>query len=437
MPASPQAPASPGRPSRIAWKSTIINGMVSYLDAGAIVTTGTVLVMYKAQFHLTPAVIGQLSALLTFMIALGSVVGGWLGDRIGRRAVFTTTIMVYALGSLLLVWAPSVEALYAGVVLLGLGVGADLPVSLASIAEQNREGSKAKAVQFSQVIWAVGQLVSMVIAIFVGNMGVVGGRILYLHLLLVAIVVLVLRFQVPESEEWLAQREERLQTQVQAPKPKLAWAELVRTPYFLALLGVSLFYGFVNLAANTFGQFSTYVYTTVAGMSVSDASAIGFVAVAVAIVTSLLFMRVVDTSSKRYFWFAFGGIIKVVGFIVPIVLGGNVGTILVANLASNVSGQLAGEPAFKIWAQELFPARLRALAQGIGICFTRVLAAIVALFTPGLLGLPTGVNGLFGLVALMVLIAIAIGFFWLRRTPTAREREQPSRMVSGGRVHSA
>jgi len=413
--------AAPAR-SRIAWKSTLINGMVSYLDAGAIVTTGTVLVMYKAHFGLGPSQIGQLSALLTIMIAVGSVFGGWIGDRIGRRKVFTTTILLYAVGSLLLVWVPSVAMLYVGVVLVGLGVGADLPVSLASIAEQNREGAKAKAVQFSQIIWSAGQLVSMVIAIIVGNMGVFGGRILYLHLLVVAIVVLILRFGVPESDEWLNERKLR-RSSAASGRPRFTWTEVLKPPYLFALLGVSLFYGFVNVAANTFGEFSTYIYTTVAGLTVSQASTAGFIAIAIAVITSLLFMRVADMRSKRYFWFTFGGIIKILGFIVPIALGGSLGTILVANLASNVSGQLSGEPAFKIWAQELFPARLRALAQGIGICFARVVAAIVALFTPALLGLPMGVNGLFLIIAGLVFIAISIGFFWLRRTPTARDRE--------------
>jgi inositol transporter-like SP family MFS transporter len=262
----------------------------------------------------------------------------------------------------------------------------------------------------------------MAIAVFVGELGVVGGRILATHLLVVAIVVAILRLRVPESQEWIAEREHTRSLPVQEARRRLAWTELLRRPYVVALAGVAVFYGFVNVAANTFGQFSTYVYTKAAGLTVSQASIAGFVAVSIAILTSVLFVRVVDSRRKRYFWFTFGGLLKVAGFIVPIALGANLITILIANLASNIAGQLAGEPAFKIWAQELFPARLRASAQGVAIAFTRLIAALVALFTPGLIALPLGINGLFGLVAGLVLVAVLIGVFWLRKTPLAKDR---------------
>lgn len=406
-----------------AWRATIINGMASYLDAAAIVTSGTVLVIWKKSLGLTSGQVGQLSSLLTLMIAVGAIIGGRLGDRFGRRPIFTVTMGVYAVGSLLLLLAPSIPVLYIGMFLLGFGVGADLPVSLASISEHTPAGAKAGMIQFSQVIWGTGQVVVMVIGIIVGNKGMFGARILVAHLLLVSVIVGALRLTVAESTEWLAAREKRDGLLAAGEKLKPTWTELIRAPYLLPLIGISLFYGFINIAANTFGQFSTYLYTVRAGLTVSQASLVQFVAVGLAIVTSLIYMRVVDQRRGRYRWFGIGALGKMIGFCVPLIFGGSTATILTANLTSNIGGQLSGEPAFKIWAQELFPARLRSSAQGFGIFFTRIFTAVVALFTPGLLDTSNGFSVLFLLVIGFLLVGYSIGWFGLRRTRTAAQRE--------------
>ncbi|HET9222944.1 MAG TPA: MFS transporter [Roseiflexaceae bacterium] len=106
------------------------------LDAGAIVTTGTALVLYQSTLNLNEVAIGILSGLLTLFFALGAVVGGWLGDRFGRRRVFTASLVLYAVGITALMAALHPAMLYVGVVLSGIAIGADLPVSLALIAEE-------------------------------------------------------------------------------------------------------------------------------------------------------------------------------------------------------------------------------------------------------------------------------------------------------------
>jgi MFS transporter, SP family, inositol transporter len=61
---------------------------------------------------------------------VGALFGGRLGDRFGRRAVLTLSLVLYAVGVLLLLVAAGPALLYAGVMAIGLAIGADLPVSL-------------------------------------------------------------------------------------------------------------------------------------------------------------------------------------------------------------------------------------------------------------------------------------------------------------------
>jgi MFS transporter, SP family, inositol transporter len=57
------------------WKTAFLAGMASYLDAGAIVTTGIALVLYTHSLNLSNIDIGILSGLLTFCFAIGAIVG--------------------------------------------------------------------------------------------------------------------------------------------------------------------------------------------------------------------------------------------------------------------------------------------------------------------------------------------------------------------------
>jgi inositol transporter-like SP family MFS transporter len=86
-----------------------------------------------------------------------------------------------------------------------------------------------------------------------------------------------------------------------------------------------------------------------------------------------------------------------------------------------IGGAFAGEPMWKIWSQELFPTLLRSSAQGATTFFTRVLASVVALWTPLLIAV--GPTLLFGFLTVCVLFTTALGWFWIRRMPKGQDVE--------------
>ena len=404
------------------WWVAVIAGMASFLDAGAIVATGTALVLYQDEFDLSGTDISRLSALLTIMIAIGAFVGGRLGDRFGRRRVFTATMLFYIVGAAFLTIAVGPWMLYVGLILVGLAAGADLPVSLAMIAETAPEEKRGRMVSFTHILWVAGILVPTFMGIFVGKMGAGGARWLYGVLLVVALIVLVLRTRLPESGEWQHAHDVRTGAIAAAPNEHAQEAsirDLFTSKYLLPLIALGLFFAIGNITANTLGQFNTYLYVNVAGSDVSTASTISLCSYAFNLVAMYFVVKFISTR-YRMLVFGVGALITIFAYGVPAALGVSLATMIALSFMTALGGPMAGEPIFKVWSQELFPTLYRGTAQGIMIAFTRLVAAGMALITTGLIDL--GPRVLFIILVGTTVVAVSIGFFWIPRLPKAEGR---------------
>lgn len=406
-----------------AWWIAIVAGMASFLDAAAIAGTGTGLLLFQQEFGFGADVFGQLSAILTFTIAIGALAGGFLSDRFGRRRVFTVTVAMFAIGALVLALAPATGALYLGMLLVGLAAGADLPASMAMIAESAPEGSKGKMVAFSHILWMAGVLAVVFIGVLVGGMGGTGARILYGILAGIALLTIVARAGLPESGEWQRARTGTIVTasggEASAASSGGAKA-LLASGFLVPLVALTLFYAIANIPANTNGQFSAYLYVNAAGTDVSTANLFGLIGIGVSLIGNLTLMRLVDTK-YRMMGFVIGLALSLIGFLIPVLAGVSVSTLVAMGVFYALGGAIAGEPMFKVWAQELFPTLHRSTAQGIAIAATRVVAAVVALFTPMII--TAGASSMFVLLIVTTVVAGLIGLLWIPRLPRARTVE--------------
>ena len=132
------------------WWTTGIAGMASYIDSAAITAFATSLIVFQKRLDLSSNQLGIAGAALAASMALGAAIGGKLGDRYGRRPVFLVTMLIIIAGAALLAWSPTYTAILVGIIMVGGAVGADLPVSLATIAEQTGDKKAASAYLFSE-----------------------------------------------------------------------------------------------------------------------------------------------------------------------------------------------------------------------------------------------------------------------------------------------
>ena len=360
--------------------------MASYLDSGALVASGLAIGGFYARgLPLGDAAIGLLLGLQTLAFAVGAVVGGRLGDRLGRRRVLLASIVLYALGVAVLAAAWDTTTLVIGVVLSGLAIGGDLPTSLAMISEEAPAGSKGRLVAFSQFLWIAGIAGAGVLGLVLADLGVTAGRLLYLHLLVVALVVLAMRLHLRESSEWTAARDVHL-ADVAAHPPARAqgrrgWSFVgLRGPTTSTVLALGFYYTAWNIGANTLGQFKPYLWIEVMGGSPRGASVLILLGLPLGLVLSAAFVVVVDTPS-RHRWIMAGALTSLSGWLVITVWPTREAFVYLA-VSFAAGASMSGEVAYKVWTQRLIPTMSRATVQGATLAVARVAAALAAAATP-------------------------------------------------------
>ena len=114
-------------------------------------------------FGLTAVTEGLVTATLLIGAAFGAVIGGRMNDHLGRRRTLTIVAVVFLIGTLGGVFAPSIGVLLAARFVLGLAVGAasvTVPVYLAELAPTERRGTLSGRNELAIV---VGQMLAFII----------------------------------------------------------------------------------------------------------------------------------------------------------------------------------------------------------------------------------------------------------------------------------
>ncbi|MFV0434396.1 MAG: MFS transporter [Leucobacter sp.] len=139
-------------------------------------------------------------------MVIGASLGGLLADRFGRRQVFALTLLVYGL-------ATGASALVGGIAMLlvlrflvGLGLGAELPVASTYVSEFAPARIRGRLIVILEAFWAVGWTAAAVIGYFVVPASENGWRWAFALGAIPAVYALIVRWGLPESPRWLAGR---------------------------------------------------------------------------------------------------------------------------------------------------------------------------------------------------------------------------------------
>ncbi|MBP7141858.1 MAG: MFS transporter [Opitutaceae bacterium] len=419
-PVSPSAPAGAddSTVTKQQWKWSALAGMASYLDAGSIVALAASLAAFQEKFHLGKGSIGALQAIGPNAIgcALGAFAGGWLGDKLGRKRIYQWDLLVYAAGILCIALSANASMLFAGTFVVGVAVGADVPTSLALVGEFAPARARGKLLGFTQVAWCLGPSVVLWMAMALAPLGLLGNRILFLHLFVVSLVTWALRRGLAESARWKAA----------AATAREQVSALLSPSNIRAMIWTGTIYLFWNLTAGTVGAFGAYFNRVLLGgrdVSETHAQAVGTGLASLSflctmLATVFLFMPLADRSfsTRKWLW-GVGSILQITAWGMLMFVPYTVPTVFANTILFGVGAALAGEAFYKVFSQELFPTLQRGTAQGITFGAARVLLGVWSFVAPMLIDDQNpNFHALALMLTLFLVVSGAVGFFFMPDT---------------------
>ena len=136
-------------------------------------------------------------------MAMGASLGGLLADKLGRRQVFAITLLIYGIFTGLSALSLSVGALIALRFLVGLGLGAELPVASTLVSEFAPARIRGRVIVILESFWAVGWTAAALIGYFVIPTSDDGWRWALALGAVPAVWAIFVRLRLPESVRFL------------------------------------------------------------------------------------------------------------------------------------------------------------------------------------------------------------------------------------------
>ncbi|MGW8375957.1 MFS transporter [Streptomyces sp. ODS28] len=424
MSASVTAPSA-----RMRRRTTLVSGLGGYIDAGSIVAGSAGLALWAQEFGLGGTAVGLLGAISSNAISagIGALVGGYLCDRYGRKRVFTSNLLVYMFGTLWLIGAVSGWMLFVGYVIVGLAVGSDVPASWSMMSETARDDKRGATGGVMQLLWSTGPMVVLTLGLLVQPLGMLGVRLVFLHLLVLAALTYLGRRSIAESARWESARAARAEGSAGAGTGSGVGAgsgpaaggepgflgqmrELLHRRSVKAIAVCTGVYLFWNLMAGTNGFYQPYLLKTFG--SQSDAMSVGLSVLGWGVQvlgTGAVFMLLADRVNRRAL-FGISILVQLAGFAVIALMALDTGTALAYILLVNIGMSFSAQHFFQLWSSELFPARLRSSAQGLVFAVVRIALGFWSFFVPVITA--TGFQNLALILMGFLLVSGVIGVLW-------------------------
>ena len=382
---------------------------------------------------------------------IGTFVFGYVADRYGRRKIFTYSMLWYCAATLVMAFQDSGLGVSLWRLIAGIGIGVELVTIDTYLTELVPKSMRGRAFAFNQAVqFAVVPVVAFIAykLVPISPFGIDGWRWVVVIGSIGALFVWFIRRQIPESPRWLINQgrldeAEAVTAAIEArviadlhgaalPAPgshavekaePLGHLSEIFAPRYRSRTFMLMVFQFFQ----TFGfyGFAAWVPTLIAqqtGINVGASLLYSFIIAIANPFGPLLAMSFADRFERK--WQLVGAACCIAIFGVLFSFQSTMPLLILFGVLITLSNNVLSY-SFHGYQTELFPARVRARAVGFTYSFSRI-SAVFASFIIGFFLQTAGTKGVFGLIAVaMVLVVVSIGG-WGPRTLN-RELEEISR----------
>jgi putative MFS transporter len=363
---------------------------------------------------------------------VGTALFGFVADRLGRRVIFTGSLLWYAAASLVMAFQHDALHLDIWRFICGIGIGVELVTIDTYIAELAPPAVRGRAFAYANII----QFIAIPVAALLGwwlvprtFFGLDGWRFVVIAGSVGAVLAWFVRARLPESPRWLAghgrgqeadaiveawEVEARLEgAELAPPKPQPAeegkgsFGEIWRPPYLgrtLMLIAFNLFQ-----AAGYYG-FSSWVPALLiaSGIAVTKSLAYTFVIAMAAPLGPALGLLFTDRVERK--WTIAGAALAIAASGLAFTQAHGMASVIACGVALTLANNILSF-AYHGYQPELFPTRIRARAVGFVYSFSR-LSTMFSAFVIAWVLRGFGAAGVFVFIAgCMIVVAAVIGAF--------------------------
>ncbi len=461
MPSSPSLSSTPSGPLTIgerldrlplSRRHFVIAGIVGVgilFDFYEVFLAGTLSTVLVEDFEVTGTSLKLILASAFIGMFFGAICFGRIADKVGRRRAFFLTLSTYSLFSVLAAFSPNLETLVLLRFLAGIGIGAELPICDAYLADLMPARVRGKMVAFAYTVGFLGTPLCGFLATGIATdtiLGIDGWRWMFVFGAVGAVICWLLRFALPESPRWLermgrhdeadavvrsmesASGVEPLAREQQAPTP-VAQQEsdglslsrltvLVNPTYRRRTVMIWVFQVLQPLGYYGFGSLVPLVlaakgYDVVNSLQFSAVTFLGYP------LGSALSIPIMERLERKTILVGSAALMAVFGL-----LFGNAATtwqILVLGFAYTAVSNVFSN-GYHAYQGELYPTAIRASGAGIAYSLGRLANAGMPFILVPVLD-AAGVNAMFGVVAAaMVVLCVNVGVFGPRTTGLSVDR---------------
>ena len=410
---------------RIFWlvgAGMFFDGYDLYVAAGVLAST------IQTKFSTLPQNLQFIS--WTFIgMTLGSLITGFVGDKMGRRFTYQINLLIFGLASIAAAFTENMTQLIICRFVQGLGLGAEIVVGYSTLTEFVPPRTRGRWLSFMAFLVVAGFPVTAILSyLIIPNFG---WRPMFIIAGIGSLIVWYLRKNLPESPRWLeaqgrtAEAEALIQTiekeaatagalpavAVTAPVVQLGVTDIFRPPILQRLLvGCwvlitinTLIFGFVIFLPQFFLR---------QGLTITNSLGYTVVLACASLIGCAIGAWLSDMIGRRWSIIGASVITIVAGWAYArfnaasdptIVL--SVGFILI--VAIYVQTAIL----FGVYTPELFPTEIRLRANGICNTLGRG-ATVISPFVVGYLMVNFGLPGVVWLMIGLVIVQIAAVYFW-------------------------